>query len=153
MVAICLTIFTTNANSQCNCQTLTKDGSEVMQCPVKPIAADNSIQIGIGLGETSNTLYLSLSIRYRYTAQKVTDNLTITLANGKIVELKLLNSGLAYIGNSEICQSTFLIDENDKSLLKKSTIKTFAFYLEDQLRHLLPITLNKNILQSQLNCL
>ena len=150
--ALLTTIFTP-ASAQCNCQTFTKEGNVVQQCTVLPVGGDKSLQIAIGIGKVAETEYISLSIRFRYHAQKVRGSITLTLTNGEIIELALLNSGLAYIGNSEICQSTFLLDSADERMLKKSQIATVAFYLEDNLRLLLLVTKNKNVVQSQLNSL
>jgi len=113
------------------------------------------MQVGIAVGKITNSdnQYLSLSIRFRYSAQKVLGNLYLSLANGRLIELEFLNSGLAYMGNSEICQSTFILDDANKALLKMSPIKTIAFYLEDKLRHLLILTSNRNLVQLQIDCL
>lgn len=146
--------ITSNTNGQCNCQTFDKDSNVVKQCPPTPVAGDNSLQIGIGLGEINNhTDYLSITIRFRYSAQKVQGNLTLVLANGRIVTLKMLNSGLAYLGNNEVCQATYLLSNTATALLKASSIKYVRFNLEDDFRHELPVQMNSRIIISQLNCL
>ncbi|MEO7046827.1 MAG: hypothetical protein ABI091_16105, partial [Ferruginibacter sp.] len=112
-----------------------------------------SLQIGIGLGKIEDVEYLSLSIRFKYSAQKVDGKLTLTLTNGRVISLALINSGLAYIGNSEVCQSTFQISPGARALLMKSSIKFVAFHLEDNLRHVLTVSMNSNLVSSQLKCL
>lgn len=150
-IAIANTIST---KAQCNCQTFNKDGNVINQCPPTPVAGDNSLQVGMGVGELNHhTEYLALTIRFRYSAEKFTGNLMLVLANGKMITLTMLNSGLEYLGNSEICQATYLLTSNSKALLKTASVKFVRFNLEDGLRHQLPVQMNSHILISQLKCL
>ena len=152
-ILLLVTFACLNANSQCNCQILNNGGHDIKQCAISPMASDNSLQIGIGAGKMATTTYLSLTIRFRYSALKLKRNLHITLANGKMIELQLLNSGLAYIGNSEVCQATLIVNNSNKTLLKQSTVKTITFSLEDGLKHVLSVKMNGDVISTQLNCL
>ena len=149
-----LTAISVSTNAQCNCQTFNKDGNTIKQCPPTPVAGDKLLQVGFGIGEVNHKAdYLSLTIRFRNSANKAKGNLLLVLANGKMITLKILNSQLVYLGNSEVCQATYLLTNSSELLLKASPIKSVQFSLEGGLHHHLPVQMNSHIIISQLNCL
>jgi hypothetical protein len=109
--------------------------------------------VGISYGKISTQPIVSMTIRYKNDVKNANSNLTLTLSNGSILEIHLQKSGLAYIGNSQVCQAIFALTESQKDKLKLYTINNIRFSLDDGLYHTLDIQMNKEVLQSQIKCL
>lgn len=139
--------------SQCNCQSFTKNSISSTQCPIQPIGGDKSLQIGIGFAKSEAEKYVSVIIRFKSNAQNMTNNLSLTLLDGNIIELPLYQSKLGYVGNSEVSSGNFSVDDNSLKLLSKTPIKSISFYLEDNLKHILSVVSNHKIIINQIKCL
>jgi len=139
----------------CNCQKMMKDGATVLQCQILPIANDNTTQIGLGAGKANNNLSVSLTIRFIDKAMEIDRSyeFSLWLDDGNVVDLKYLNGGLAYMGNSQVAQGIYVISPEQVLKLKASRIKTVAFKLTDGLRRSYQVKLNSDIFVRQLNCL
>jgi len=153
LITIAFLILSLKSFGQCNCQSFNKEGKSVSICDVKPIALDNSLQVGISYGKVETKPIVTLSIRYRYSIKNIKSDITLSLNNGNMIVLPLQKSGSAYIGNNEVCQAIFTLGAAQKNKLLASPIKTISFYLDDGLFHTLEVTLNNDILQNQLKCL
>lgn len=145
--------YTMGQKNPCNCQTLQKGKETGVQCSINPVAGDNLLHAGIGLGKINGYKYISLILRFQVSAQNVKKNLLLTLSNGRILELPFMQSKLGYIGNSQVCSSCFKLDRSDISFINKYPIKSISFYLEDNLWHILKVKTNDTILIEQLKCL
>lgn len=138
----------------CNCQKFQNGNETVLQCPISPIAGDNSLHVGIGIGKTSTYKYIALIIRFQAAAQKVQGALRLTFSNGSIIELpSIIQSKLGVIGNSQICSGNFKLNKSAISLLSKYPLKTIAFHLDDELLHMLKAETNTSALIDQIKCL
>lgn len=138
---------------QCNCQTFTKNGLSALQCPLTPIAGDKSLQVGIGLAKSGDINFISVAIRFKTIAENVTNNLSLTLTDGTMIELPLYQSKLGYVGNNQVGGGNYILDESNLQLLKKVPIRSISFYLEDNLEHLLMVQTNSRIIINQIKCL
>lgn len=139
--------------AQCNCEEIKRDdGTTVTQCPPLQVSADNTTQIGLSLASNGETKFLGLTIRFKGTAINVIGDITIRLADNNMISLKLVQSALSYIGNSQVTNAIFALTEANEDILKKSNIKTLSFLLNDNLLHTQQVTTNSNIIKNQLAC-
>jgi len=143
------------SQNDCNCQTINKNGAIIFQCQILPVANDNTTQIGLGIGSINKNPYISLTVRFKDKAMELDKGfeLHFWLENGNVVDLKYLNGGLAYMGNSQVAQGVYVMSSAQKSNLKASNIKTVAFKLTDGLRRSYQIKMNPDILSNQLKCI
>jgi hypothetical protein len=66
--------------------------------------------------------------------------------------LKLVNSGLSYIGNNEVTNAVFILTKENENLLKKSNIKTVSVTFKDSLLHTYTVSMNADIVKKQIAC-
>lgn len=140
--------------AQCDCEKINRDdGVIVTQCNPLPVAYDNNTQVGLAAASNGREKYITITVRFKYTAQDITGNLSIRLADNNLITFELVNSGLAFIGNSQVAQGVFFANELDITKLKKSNIKTITFKLADGLLRTYQATSNADVLKSQVRCL
>ena len=141
--------------NDCNCHKMNKDGVVVFQCQTLPVANDNTIQVGLGVGSVNNSPYVSVTIRFKDTAIELDKSfeLHLWLDNGNIVDLQYLNGGLAQMGNSQVAQGIFPLNSGQLIKLKASNIKVVAIKLTDGLRRSYQVKMNPSLLSDQLKCL
>lgn len=146
--------LTSISNAQCNCQKISRDdGTELTQCNPLPVAYNDQTQVGLAAASNGHQKFVTLAIRFKGAAQKITGNLTIRLEDNNMITLELLNTELSLIGNSEVAQGVFLANETDLTKLKKSNIKTISFELQDGLLRTHDATSHSDIIKTQLSCL
>ena len=133
--------------------TFSKNGINGTQCPLTPVAGDKSLQVGIGLAKAGGEYYISVAIRFKETAQSVTNYLNLTLTDGTMVELPLYQAKQGYAGNSSIGGGNYKLNEDGLVLLSKKPIRTITFYLEDNLKHILIVEMNSKIIMNQIKCI
>ena len=140
--------------AQCNCEKIKReDGTTVTQCPPSQVASDNNTEIGLSLSSNGSDKFIALTVRFAGTAQNVIGNLAIRTADNNLFTLTLINSGLSYIGNSQVTNAIFLLSGDNITLLKNSNIKTVSFTLADNLLHTCTLKMNTDIIKKQLSCL
>ncbi len=142
-----------NLFAQCNCETINKENVTIKQCNPLLVGGDKTLHCGIALGKTGNEKHLSLTIRFIEKAMEVNSKITIWLQNGNSIDISLFNGGLAYVGNSQIAQAIYKLDDNIISKLKDSKIKTIAFTLTDGLRRTYEVKTNSDVIIEHLKCL
>jgi hypothetical protein len=146
--------FSSGLIAQCNCEKIKReDGTTVTQCPPLPVSFDNSTEIGLSVASNGNSNFLALTIRFKGTVKNVVGKITIRLEDNNMFSLELVNSQLAYIGNSQVTNAVYTLTETNSSLLKKSNIKTASFTMEDKLLHTYQIKMNADVVKKELNCL
>ena len=141
--------------ADCNCQKMMKDGVVVLQCPPSPVANDNATQIGLSASSINNNDYVGLTIRFSDKAMEIDKSYELSLwfEDGNVIDLKYLNGGLGYIGNSQVAQGLYSFNADQEIKLKASRIKTLAFKLTDGLRRTYQIKMNSDIICKQLKCI
>jgi hypothetical protein len=140
--------------SQCNCENIKReDGTKVVQCIPLPISSDANTEIGLAIASNGKSNFVSLTIRFKNSAQKINGDLTIVLADNNLIKLSLVNNGLAFIGNSQVAQGVFLLNDSQKLKISKSKIKTISFELTDGLIRTYQGKMNTGILMEQVKCL
>lgn len=151
----CLIIIRSNSlHSQCKCEKIIKENSTIInQCHPLPIGEDSNVGLGLNVGLVNSEKFICLTIRFRYTAQKIESPLTIGLIDGNSIDIPYRSGGLAYIGESEVAQGIYFITESQAKSLMKSKIKTVAFTLEDGLRRVYAAKSFSDVLIKHLNCL
>ena len=154
---IAVLFFTSNVITifaQCDCEKIYRDdGTTITQCNALPVAKDNSTQVGIAAASNGIDKYLSITVQFKETALDITGNLTLRLIDNNLMTFELVNSQLAFIGNSQVAQAVFLIDDTKIIKLKNSGIKTISFKLKDGLLRTYQATSNTVVLKNQIICL
>ena len=118
-----------------------------------PVAYDNSTQVGINAASNGENIFITLTIRFQTTAKNIVGNLSLRLVDNNLLNFSYVNSGLSFIGNSEVAQGIFLIKETDIAKLKTSRIMTISFKLNDGLLRTYQVNTNADVLKSQVSCL
>lgn len=153
-LTIFLTLMTIFVHGQCNCEKINRDdGTKITQCNPLPVAYDNTTQVGLGAASNGQEKFLTVTVRFKLTAQNITDNLSIQLEDNNLMTFKLVNAQLAYIGNSQVAQGVFLVNNIEIDKLKKAMIKTISFKLKDGLLRTYQATSNVDVLKKQVLCL
>lgn len=140
--------------TNCNCEKIKReDGTIVSECATLPVASDNSTQLGFAALSNGQEKFVSVTVRFKYTAQDITGNLTLRLEDNNLITMNLVNKGLSYIGNSQVAQAVFSTTLNQLKKIKSSSIKTISIKLGDGLIRTYKAEMNSDILQNQLLCL
>jgi hypothetical protein len=140
--------------SQCNCETIKRDdGTNVVQCNPLPIASDNTTQIGLAIASNGESNFVTIAVKFKNKAQNISSDLTIRLNDNNLIKLSLVNNGLSYIGNSQVAQGIFILNDNQKIKISKSKIKTISLKFNDGFLRTYKGEMNTGILMSQVNCL
>jgi hypothetical protein len=137
----------------CDCQIIHRDdGTEITQCISLPVARDSSLELGLSIASNEQDIFITTSIRFFESAKEINGNLSIRLHDNNLVTFTLVNKGLAYIGNSQVSQAVFALDEDKIQKLKSSDLLTVSLKL-DRFTHTLECKENSSILKKQLDCL
>lgn len=140
--------------SQCNCETIKRDdGTNVVQCNPLPIASDNTTQIGLAIASNGESNFVTIAVKFKNKAQNISSDLTIRLNDNNLIKLSLVNNGLSYIGNSQVAQGIFILNDNKKIKISKSKIKTISLKFNDGFLRTYKGEMNTGVLMSQANCL
>ena len=141
-------------SAQCNCELINReDGTTITQCPPLPVAFNDDTQVGVSASSNGESVYITVTVRFRYTADDFSGDLSIRLNDNNQINLEIVNSGLALVGNSQLAHAIFIADSNDILKLNKSGIKTISFRLKDGLLRTYEVKSNSTILMNQLTCL
>lgn len=147
-------LYQNQVAGQCNCEKIHRDdGTTVTQCLPSPVSSDNSTQIGLAVASNGGNKFITMTVRFRETAMNVTGKITFRLTDNSMFSLELVNSALSYIGNSQVANAVFLLNDSNESHLKQSFIKTISFSLTDDLLHTYSVSMNSDVLKIQLGCL
>jgi hypothetical protein len=142
------------SKGQCNCQKISRDdGTVVTQCNPVPVAYNDQTQVGLAVASNGEQKFVTITVRFKGSAQKIIGNLTIRLKDNNMITLELINSELSLIGNSEVAQGVFSANKSDLIKLKKAGIKTLSFELQDKLLRTFEATSNSGVLKTQIGCL
>lgn len=140
--------------SQCNCETIKRDdGTNIVQCNVVQVASDNTTQIGLAAASNGEGIFITITIRFKNSAQNIVQNLFIRLEDNNMLSLPYVNSGLSYIGNSQVANGIFSLSELQAVKLKNSTIKTISVNLSDGFLRTYQLIMNNDVLMKQIKCL
>ena len=140
--------------AQCNCEKTNRDdGTVVNQCIPLPVSSDNTTQIGLSVASNGKNKFITLTVRFKETAMRITSKITFRLSDNNMFSLELVNSALSYIGNSQVASAIFLMTDFSEILLKNSTLMTVSFTLTDDLIHTYKVDMNADIIKTQLQCL
>lgn len=126
-----------------------EDGSAMKIFYPLPITHDNTIEIGLSACTNGEDKFIMATLRFKTVAQNILSNLTIHLYNGNSLTFELIENKLAYIGNSQITQGVFLVQEAQITKIKVSEIKTITIMLSDKLLRTYQTVANADILMSQ----
>jgi hypothetical protein len=119
--------LSSTAFSQCNCEEIKRDdGTNILQCAVVQVASDQTTQVGIGTASNGESIFVTLTVRFKNTAQNITKDLYIRLDDNNMISLPYVNSSLSYIGNSQVANGIFSLPEKQTSKFLKSAIKTIS---------------------------
>ena len=141
--------------SQCNiCKEHNVDGGIIItQCPPTPInLSDKQFQPALSVVKVNGVIKLLLTIRFVKSSMEVNSELFIFLLNNKVVRLPLSRSGKAYLGNSEICHSHFVLTDEVISLLSTYKIKGIGFSFIDDIQRNFDAKINSDVLIKQFQC-
>jgi hypothetical protein len=147
-------LLSPTAFPQCNCEEIKRDdGTNILQCAVVQVASDQTTQVGIGTASNGESIFITLTVRFKNTAQYITKDLYIRLDDNNMISLPFVNSSLSYIGNSQVANGIFSLPEKQTSKFLKSAIKTISFNLTNGLLVTYQVDMNKDVLEKQINCI
>jgi hypothetical protein len=142
-----------NSVDYCDCQNIHRDdGTEITQCISLPVASDSELEFGLAIASNGQNNFITTTIRFFGNVKEVNGNLSIRLKDNNLISFELVNKGLAYIGNNQVSQAIFALDENKIKKLKTSDLQTVSLQL-DRLIYTLECSENTAILSEQLSCL
>jgi len=153
LVTLALLFYSISSQAQCRCQKINRNGTQITQCQPLPVAYDNTSQIGVSIVSNGRSDFIAITVRFKNSAKKITSDLTLYMDNQSMIKLPLINSQLAYIGNSEVAQAIYQTDKSDLASLGSSNIKTMSFKMHDNMIRTYQAKKNKDILVKQLKCL
>jgi len=137
----------------CDCQNIHRDdGTEITQCLSLPVARDSTLEFGLAIASNEQNKFITTTIRFFGNVKEINGNLSIRLKDNNLISFELVNKGLAYIGNNQVSQAVFALNENQIKKLKSSELLTISLKL-DRLTHTLECVENVTILKEQLTCL
>jgi len=146
-------LLTASLHGQCDCEKINRDdGTNVTQCNPLIVAKNNTTQVGLSLSSNGQDKFVAVIIRFISTAKDMTGNLSIRLIDNNMMTFELINTQLAFIGNSQVATGVFLATELDMDKLVKSDIKTISIKLKDLL-YTYEATSNADVLKEQVKCL
>lgn len=135
----------------CDCQTIHRDdGTDVKQCISLPVAHDKSLEVALAIATNGKNPFITVTIKYNSNVLKIVDDLSIRLNDNSMLTFRLVNEGVSFIGNYQVAQGVFSLDNSQIQKLKASELKTISIKLEDKLVHTLECTDNISILKTQL---
>ena len=139
---------------QCDCQKINRPDGVVVQCNPLPIGGDQNLQVGLSLASNRTGKYITVTIRYiSGPSLKINGDLSLRLSDNNLITFELVNTQSSYIGNSEVENAIFHINENQLNAIKYSNLLTLSIMLSDSRIHTIEATLNKKVLMNQVNCL
>jgi len=137
----------------CDCQNIHRDdGTEITQCLSLPVASDSTLEFGLAIASNGQDKFITTTIRFFGNAKEITGNLSIRLKDNNLITFELVNKGLAYIGQNQVSQAVFALNENQIKKLKSSELLMISLKL-DKLIQTLECNENISILKEQLSCL
>lgn len=140
--------------SQCDCEKIHRADGTVTQCTPLPIGGDENLQLGISLASNGKDNFITLTIRYISGIPfKITGDLSIRLIDNNLLTFNLVNTQSSYIGNSEVENGLFLINETQFIKIMNSKLLTISIKLSDNRVHTIETTVNQAILMNQSKCL
>ena len=155
VIAILFSVFLIqNIYSQCDCEKIYRDEGPVVQCKTLPLGGDNNLQIGLSLASNEKDNFITLIIRYiSGQSFKINGNLSVRLIDNNLLTFNLINTQSSTIGNSEVENGIFLINESQFIKIKNAKLLTLSIELSDNRLHTIGAILNQDVLMIQSKCL
>jgi len=143
-----------NIISQCDCEKIIRADGTVTQCNPLPIGGDDNLQIGLSLASNGKDNFITLTIR-NITGQtyKITGDLIIRLLDNNMLTFGMLNTLSSVIGNSNVENGIFSINETQFNRIKTAKLLTISIKLSDNRIHTIEATINQDVLMNQAKCL
>jgi hypothetical protein len=146
--------FIHNLFSQCDCEKIYRSDATIMQCKTLPIGGDRNLQLGVSLLSNGKDRFIALTIRYvSGLALKITGDLNVRLLDNNMLTFPLVTNQSSYIGNSEVENGIFLINESQFYKIKNANLLTISITLSDKKMHTIEASINKDVLINQGRCL
>lgn len=137
----------------CDCQKIHRDdGTKITQCISLPVVSNSNLEFGMAIASNELNYFITTTIRFAENAKEINGNLSIRLKDNNLMSFELVNKELAYIGNSEVSQAVFSLDDDDINKLKSSELLTVSLQL-NKLISSWECNANTSILKEQLICL
>jgi hypothetical protein len=153
-IALFFMLLSITTFAQCNCEEIKRDdGTNILQCSVVQVASDQTTQVGIGTASNGEGIFITLTVRFKNTAQNITKDLYIRLVDNNMISLPYVNSSLSYIGNSQVANGIFSLPAIQAHKFLKSAINTISFNLTNGLQRTYQVDMNKDVLENQIKCL
>jgi len=143
-----------NLYSQCDCEKIFRTDGTIIQCKTLPIGGDRNLQMGMSLLTNGKDRFIALTIRYiSEPPLKIGGNLTVRLSDNSMITFTLVTSQSSYIGNSEVENGIYLINESQFFKIRNANLLTISILLSDNRLHTIEATLNKDVLTNQARCI
>lgn len=143
-----------NLYSQCDCEKIQRSDGIITQCKVLPVGGDRNLQMGLSLVSNGKDKFIALTIRYISSLSlKISGDLNVRLLDNNMLNFPLVTNQSSYIGNSEVENGIFLINDSQFTKLKNSSLLTVSILLSDGRVHTIEINMNKDVLVNQSRCI
>ena len=140
--------------SQCNVQTIKKDGKIAKYLNPELVGSAINCEIGLSFWKKGTSYWLSTTIRYLSSPKKTTGSLNIILKDGEYLELKFHSCDFATVEKNRLLAiSLFEMTKLDVAKLKKTNIKSISFQETGGISKVVSVSLNSEVAKRQLNCL
>jgi hypothetical protein len=143
-----------NIFSQCDCEKINRADGTVIQCKPLPIGGDNNLQLGLSLASNGKDNFITLTIRY-ISGQplKISGDLSLRLLDNNLLTFNLVNTQSSFIGNSEVENGIFFINQTQFNKIKNAKLLTISINLSDNRVHTIEAIFNQDVLMNQSKCL
>ena len=140
--------------SQCNVQTITKDGEIATFLNPELVGSAINCEIGLSIYKMGTGYWLATTIRYFSSPKKTTGSFNIILTNGEFLELKFHSCDFATVEKDRLLAvGLFEMTKSDVAKLKKTNIKSISFQEEGGITKAVSVLLNSDVAKRHLNCL
>lgn len=130
------------------------DGTKTFATIPKMIGHNNkNIQAGLSLESNNSSDFIGLTLRFKYHAVKLKDEIYVTLMNNKVIIAKLINCTTTNLGGSEVSLGIYQLSETDLNNLGASEIKKIKFTFVTNISEEVLVSANSDCLKSVINCL
>lgn len=153
LFSLLLVFFTIETFGQCGCKLLTQnDGSIVIQCDPLPVASDSNTQLGLSFTATETYALIGVTVRFSSSSLKIAGDLDIRMANNQMLKLKMLNSQIVRVSDSELAQAIFIINDSHIDKLLKSNLSIITLKFSDGKLRTYKISQNSSVIKNQITC-
>jgi len=127
-LVIVFTLVSLHGYSQCNVQTSnSSNGVKFKYLNSEPVGKGIGCEMGVSISTNGTNYFFNTNVKYAKKSVKTEGTLVVALKNNQSLNLKLYNSQLSKVNNSEVVMSVYSLTKADIEKLKKAPIEKIVF--------------------------